>query len=176
MLRGQRTRRWLAGAALLLLIPLQQASTGRTPAPADLRAVLEGSWELEEWHADGHIMRPPHMTGRWMVHDGVVMAIRHRDGPTSFESTAAYGAYKITETEWIYGYERSEDTTGPTAAEAKTRVRVTVPIPMQAWTIRREGSKVFLERAKSIRWEFDGPLFTLYSADGHVLRVYRRVH
>lgn len=55
------------------------------------------------------------------------------------------------------------------------RVRVTVPIPMQAWTIRREGPKVFLERAKSIRWEFDGPLFTLYGADGRVIRKYRKV-
>ena len=57
------------------------SATAQTTAPAELRAVLEGTWELEEWHAEGEIMRPPQMTGRWMVHDGVVMAIRHRDGP-----------------------------------------------------------------------------------------------
>jgi hypothetical protein len=154
---------------------LQRGPAAQTAAPAELRAILEGTWELEEWHAEGQVMHPPEMTGRWMVHDGVVMAIRHRDGPKSFESTAAYGAYRITATEWIYGYERSEETTGPTASDAKLRVRVTVPIPMLAWKIKREGSKVFLEREKSIRWEFDGPVFTLYAPDGQVLRKYRKL-
>jgi hypothetical protein len=151
------------------------AQNGSSQAPADIRAILEGTWNLVEWHADGTIMRPPEMTGRWMVHDGVVMAIRHRDGPKSFESTAAWGEYRITATEWIYGYERSEDSAGPTAAESKMRVRVTKPVPMLAWTIRREGSKLFLERPKSIRWEFDGPWFTLYAADGSILRKYQKV-
>jgi hypothetical protein len=158
-----------------MMLGLQQGTAAQTAAAAELRAILEGTWELEEWHADGHVMRPPQMTGRWMVHDGVVMAIRHRDGPKSFESTAAYGAYRITATEWIYGYERSEDTTGPTASDAKLRVRVTVPIPMLVWKIKREGSKVLLERDQSIRWEFDGPVFTLYAADGLVLRKYRKL-
>src|SRR5262249_33539648 len=104
-----------------------------------------------------------------------VMAIRHRDGPKSFESTAAWGSYTITATEWIYGYERSEDSAGPTAADSKMRVRVTSPVPMQAWKIRREGTKLFLERPNSIRWEFDGPSFILYGADGKVLRKYRKL-
>ena len=108
-----------------------------------------------------------------MVHNGIVMAIRHRDGPKSFESTAGYGEYKITPTEWIYGYERSEDAAGPTAAEAKLRVRVTKPIPMLAWKIKREGSKLILERENS-RWEFEGRYFTLMSS-GQVIRKYRRV-
>jgi hypothetical protein len=152
-----------------------QSATAAATAPPDLRAVLEGTWELEEWNAEGQIMRPPLMTGRWMVHDGVVMAIRHRDGPKSFESTAAYGAYRITATEWIYGYARSEDSTGPTASDAKMRVRVTEPVPMLAWKITREGSKVILQREKSIRWEFDGPTFKLFGADGQLIRKYRKV-
>jgi hypothetical protein len=161
-------------AAILFL--LFQTTVGtQTEAPASVKAVLEGTWTLEEWHVDGQVMRPPEMTGIWMVHDGRVMAIRHRDGPKSFESTAAHGAYRITADEWIYGYERSEDTTGPTAAESKLRVRVTLPVPMQAWKIRREGPKLFLEREKSIRWEFDGPSFVLYAPNGQVLRKYRKV-
>jgi hypothetical protein len=161
--------------AALLLLPFQTTAGAQPEAPASVKAVLEGTWTLDEWHVNGHVMRPPEMTGLWMVHDGRVMAIRHRDGPTSFESTAAYGNYRITADEWIYGYERSEDTTGPTAQDSKLRVRVTLPVPMQAWKIRRDGSKLFLERDKSIRWEFDGPSFVLYGADGQVLRKYRKV-
>jgi hypothetical protein len=160
---------------IILLVGLQHSGVAQSSAPADIRAVLEGTWTLEEWHAEGQIMRPPQMTGRWMVHDGVVMAVRHRDGPVSFESTGAWGAYRITATEWIYGYERSEDAAGPTAAEAKLRVRVTLPVPMQAWKIRREGAKLFLERENSLRWEFDGPWLTLYAADGQVIRKYRKI-
>jgi hypothetical protein len=115
------------------------------------------------------------MTGRWMVYDGIVIAVRHRNGPKDFESTAAYGEYRITADEWIYGYERSEDTRGATAADAKMNVRVTKPVPMQAWKIVRRGSTVVLEREKSIRWEFDGPIFTLFSPNGQVLRKYRKV-
>jgi hypothetical protein len=160
---------------MLVILGVQQAGGAQRAALEDVRRVLEGTWELEEWHAEGQIMRPPQMTGRWMVHDGVVMAIRHRDGPKSFESTAGFGAYRITADEWIYGYERSETATGPSASEAKLRVTVTRPVPMQAWKIRREGGKVILEREKSLRWEFDGPWFTLFSANGDVVRKYRRV-
>jgi hypothetical protein len=159
----------------VLFLLCQTAVGAQSEAPASVKAILEGTWTLEEWHVDGQVMRPPEMTGIWMVHDGRVMAIRHRDGPKSFESTAAHGEYRITADEWIYGYERSEDTTGPTAAESKLRVRVTLPVPMQAWTIRRDGAKLFLERDKSIRWEFDGPWFVLYAPDGKVLRKYRKV-
>jgi len=175
-----------AGGEPILTLPAPRAPHGRpdlsaastaaqTTAPAELRAVLEGTWELEEWYAEGEIMRPPQMTGRWMVHDGVVMAIRHRDGPKSFESTAAYGEYRITSTEWIYGYARSEDTTGPSASDSKMRVRVTVPVPMLAWKVKRDGTKVILERENSIRWEFDGPVFNLFGADGQLIRKYRKL-
>jgi hypothetical protein len=160
---------------LLLALLVEHGGSAQTAAPADVRRVLEGTWTLEEWHADGQIMRPPEMTGRWMVHDGIVMAIRHRNGPKNFESTAAYGEYRITADEWIYGYERSEDTLGPTVDDAKMRVRVTLPIPMQAWKIIRKGPVLVLEREKSIRWEFDGPIFTLFAANGQVLRKYRKI-
>ena len=166
---------YIALMAIALGGGIHQTGTALDPVPADIRDVLEGTWTLEEWHVEGTVMRPPDMTGRWMVHDGVVMAIRHRDGPNSFESTAAWGTYRITATEWIYGYERSEDATGPSAADARIRVRVTRPIPMQAWNIRREGSKLFLERKNSLRWEFNGPVLTLYSANGQILRRYRKL-
>jgi hypothetical protein len=42
--------------------------------PADVRAVIEGTWELTEWHVGDVVVRPPEIEGRWMVHDGHVMA------------------------------------------------------------------------------------------------------
>jgi len=175
MTQELRIKQGLMVAVVLLTLALQHTGAAQGGAPAGLRSVLEGTWTLEEWHADGQIMRPPEMTGRWMVYDGVVMATRHRNGPKDFQSTAGYGAYRITADEWIYGYERSEDASGPTAAEAKLRVTTTLPVPMQAWKARREGAKVILERDNGLRWEFDGPWFTLFSANGQVVRKYRKV-
>ena len=57
----------------------------------DIRAIIEGTWELIEWYVDGQILRVPEMDGRWMVHDGLVMATRHRDGVSGYETTAGYG-------------------------------------------------------------------------------------
>ena len=166
--------RWLV-IVLPLVLLAQQPGAAQGAASAEIRRVLEGTWTLEEWHAEGAVMRPPEMTGRWMVYDGVVIAVRHRNGPKTFESTAAYGEYRITDSEWIYGYERSEDTRGTSAADAKLNVRVTKPVPMLAWKILRDGSKVILHREKSIRWEFDGPIFTLFGADGQIIRKYRKL-
>ena len=59
----------------------------------DIRAIIEGTWELIEWYVDGQILRVPEMDGRWMVHDGMVMATRHRDGVSGYETTAGYGRY-----------------------------------------------------------------------------------
>ena len=38
-----------------------------------------------------------------MVHDGLVMATRHRNGPDDFESTAGYGEYRWGPMTWTYG-------------------------------------------------------------------------
>ena len=168
-------RRLFPIVVAILLVVQGQGAAQSGAASAEIRKVLEGTWTLEEWHAEGAVMRPPEMTGRWMVYDGIVIAVRHRNGPKTFESTAAYGEYRITDTEWIYGYERSEDLRGASAADAKLNVRVTKPIPMLAWNILRDGSKVILQREKSIRWEFEGPIFTLFGPDGQVLRKYRKL-
>ena len=75
--------------------------------PADVRAVIEGTWELTEWHVGDVVVRPPEMEGRWTVYDGVVMAIRHRTTPDDYHSTAGYGEYR-----WAR-------TPGPTATNAR---------------------------------------------------------
>ncbi len=160
--------------AFLLLLALQQSGAAENAPSADLRKVLEGTWDLIEWPAEGTVMRPPEMNGRWMVHDGIVVAIRFRNGPKSFESSADYGEYKITDTEWAYGYARNQLARGPTAAEAKTTVQLTQPIKMQTYKITREGAKVILRATDNAsRWEFDGPFFSVIAADGSLTRTQR---
>lgn len=166
-------RSLLIAAALFIGAP--QAIAADAPPP-ELLKVLEGVWSLEEWHTDGVVMRPPEMTGRWMVRDGVVMAVRHRNGPKDFESSGDYGEYKITATEWIYGYKRNQLARGPTAETAKTTVTWNEKIPMRTFKISREGAKIILTPEMGGKWEFEGPFFTLFNANGTVLRKYKRVN
>ena len=100
----QRRIRHTLGTATAMLVLTAHAGAQDAQPPPEVRAVIEGTWELIEWHVGDQVLRPPAMEGRWMVHDGLVMATRHRDGPDGFESTAGYGAYRWGPTTWTYGY------------------------------------------------------------------------
>ena len=92
-------------------------------APADLRALLEGTWELVEWHVDGEVLRPPQAGGRWSNHDGVVVATFHRETAGGFESFVGYGTYEMDASYWSYTYERVETASGPSSGDAAVAVR-----------------------------------------------------
>ena len=143
--------------------------------PAEVRATIEGTWILVEWHVDGRVLNPPEMDGRWMVHDGMVMAIRHRNGRDGYESTAGYGTYRWGPTTWTYGYDRSEDRRGPAPGDSTLRVS---GIPERTFEITREGNHLILEdAAQTLRWDYDipGKTFLLMGRDRQVIRKYRRV-
>lgn len=166
-------------SVLAVAAPTLRSAGQESQPPPDIRATIEGTWELIEWHVDGTVVTPPEMEGRWMVHDGFVMAIRHRDGPESFVSTAGYGEYEWGPMTWTYGYERSEDLAGTTSADpVALSVTGATPIPMRTFDIRREGSHILLEqRGGGLSWDYDvpGKTFLLMGADGTTIRKYRRV-
>ncbi len=158
-------------ATLLLASP---AAAQDRPAD-DIRDVIEGTWRLVEWHVGDRVLRPPEMEGMWMVHDGWVMATRHRLGQDGFESTAGYGSYSWDATGWTYGYERSEDRRGTSPEDAPLRV---TEIPQRRFAITREGDHLILEDdAQTLRWDYDipGDTFTLMGRNRRVIRVYERI-
>ena len=176
MTRHTTARCWWMAVVLVCLVGPSLARAQQPPD--DIRTVIEGTWELIEWHVDGRILRQPEMDGRWMVHDGLVMAIRHRDGSQGFESTAGYGAYRWGASTWTYGYRRSEDLRGPSAADATLRVTDSNPIPMRTFEISREGDHLILEDAdRVLRWDYDipGKTFLLMNGNREVIRKYRKV-
>ena len=171
--RFRSLRPSLLAAALLGLAATLSPAQDRPPE--EVRQVVEGTWRLVEWHVGDRVLRPPEMEGRWMVHDGWVMAIRHRLGRDGYESTAGYGPYRWGATSWTYGYERSEDRRGPTPAEAPLRVS---EIPQRTFELTREGDHLILEDADgTLRWDYDipGRRFTLMGRDRRVIRVYERI-
>ncbi len=142
----------------------------QTAAPADLRAALEGTWQLEEWHVNGQVLRPPQADGRWSNHDGVALFVLHR--ADTAESTMGYGVYEMTADTWGYRYTHMQTTSGPIGGPFK--VGVTKPGPMRTFKIRREPGKVILEGAGEDRREYEGPFFT-FMQKGQIIRKWRRV-
>ena len=188
------TYRHKAGLLMLTVIALtfaplaqpNEASAQDGRPPKHMRAVIEGTWRLVEWHSGGEVVRPPDMEGLWMVYDGHVMATRHRTkpaGPNAFESTAGYGNYRWGPMTWTYGYERSEDLRGSSAQEAELSVTHELP-GMRSYDLTIEGNFLVLRdvTGAGFRWDYDlvnntfvlGPM----NEDGElrqVIRKYRRV-
>jgi hypothetical protein len=163
--------RLLAGvAAVSILLGAGEASTqAQSPAPADLRAALEGTWQLEEWHVDGKVLRPPQADGRWSNHDGVVLFILHR--ADSAESTMGYGVYEMTADTWSYRYTRTQRMSGPVAGPFA--ISVQPPGEMRSFKVRRAPGKVVLEGAAEDRREYEGPFFTFFQKN-QIVRKWRR--
>lgn len=156
----------------LLLVAGQQAGDARQAgAPAEVRALLEGTWELEEWHVDGEILRPPQVGGRWLNHDGVVTANFHRQSGGSFESFAGYGTYEIGATTWAYTYLRIQTARGNAPEDATVTVRT--GLPTRSFALTQHGNTILLE-APDDRREYDAETFT-FAPGGRVLRKYRKV-
>jgi hypothetical protein len=139
-------------------------------APPDLRAALEGTWQLEEWHVGGQVLRPPQADGRWSNRDGVVLFTLHRLGTA--ESNMGWGVYEMTADTWGYRYIHSQSTSGPAGGPFK--VNVTKPAEMRWFKIQREPGKVVLLGAGDDRREYEGPFFTFFQK-GQIIRRWRRV-
>ncbi len=173
MKRQRRTHRWVwtVGAAALLSSAAPSHVVAQAPASPEVRATLEGTWELVEWHHEGEVLRPPEIGGIWSNHDGVVLVNLHRFADGSFQQTASYGTYQMDATTWSYRYDRRLSATGISPEDAT--VTVTTGLEERSFTITRDGDTVFLDRPHDHR-EYDGRYFR-FMPEGQILRVWRKV-
>ena len=165
-------RVWATALIMTLVLATQHSgSAEQGQAPADVRALLEGTWELEEWHVDGEVLRPPQIGGHWSNHDGIVMATLHRTSGGSFQSASNYGTYQMDATTWSYRYDYAQSVSGPSAEEATVTVR-TGQQP-RSFEITRRGNAIMLDRPNDHR-EYEGRCF-LFMPNGQLLRKWRKV-
>jgi hypothetical protein len=169
-----RTRliRLISAASALFIVAGsgETATSAQSSAPADLRAALEGTWQLEEWHTGGQVLRPPQADGRWSNRDGVVLFVLNRTD--TGDSNMGYGIYEITADTWGYRYLRMQSTSGPLGGPFKINVAKPEPA-LRSFKIRREPGKVVLEGVNEDRREYEGPFFTFFQK-GQIIRKWRR--
>ena len=165
-------RRLIMLAIAAVFVATQSPGIARqAEAPAELRSLLEGTWELVEWHVDGEVLRPPQAGGRWLNHDGIVVATFHRETAAGFESFVGYGTYEMDASNWSYTYERIQTASGPSSGEAAVTVRSGGE--PRRFTIVRDGDTIVLEGTNDRREYADG--YFSYMPNGRLLRKYRKV-
>lgn len=174
----RESRRFWRSFVLALLALLALASHGSSlhaqhVSLIELRAAVEGTWQLEEWHLNGQVLRPPQVGGRWSNHDGVVLFMVHRTTGDSAYSQSGYGTYQLDTSTWSYGYTRTETLSGPIGGPAQV---TTDRRDSRSFRVSRQGSKIILTFVglDDDRREYDGLFFTLIQ-NGKVVRQWRRV-
>jgi hypothetical protein len=171
---GSRLWRLVAIVSIMpLLLAVQRTGTSaRAPSLTQLRAVLEGTWVLEEWHVDGQVLKPPEVDGRRTNHDGVHLFVVHRVTNGTRFSQVGYGVYQIDASTWSYRYDHMETSTGP--ATGPVQVTDSRDDGMRPFKISQQGNKIILDGADEDRREYDGRFLT-FEQKGQVIRKWRRV-
>ena len=159
-----------AATAAIALLAGPVAQSGQVAAPADLRAILEGTWQLDEWHVEGKVLRPPQIDGRWSNRDGVVLVVygRRDTGLT----TSGFGTYRITPDTWSYQYSRMVTSTAP--AGGQTTVTATDQGPLRSFKVVRAPGKIVLEGVGGDSREYDDTFFTLLQ-NNRIVRKWRKI-
>ena len=170
--RRSRSSRVAVSALLALAIP-GASLHAQSVSLNELRATVEGTWQLDEWHVNGHVLRPPQVDGRWSNRDGVVLFMVHRTTGDSVFSQSGYGTYQMDARTWSYGYARTEALSGSIGGPAQVTIG---RADSRSFRVSRKGSKIILTFVgpDDDRREYDGAFFTLIQ-NGEVVRKWRRV-
>jgi hypothetical protein len=147
-------------------------SAASAASVAELRAVIDGVYTLEEWHSEGQVLRPPQVDGRFVLMNGTVTTVLLNDAQEANRtSNAQFGTYVLDETSFSYRYDtRSSFKQTPSNT---TVSRTPVLAEMRRFAASIDGKVVHL---KSEKQEF---IFTpegmRYLENGKLSRVWRRV-
>ncbi len=88
-------------SALLLLSVLPASAADKL---SEIRSKIEGTYELIEWDDAGVKLTPPDVAARYVIRDGKVTWIAHKNAGGKLVSNAQYGDYVLGENVFAYGY------------------------------------------------------------------------
>ncbi len=149
------------------------------PAAADPRSLIEGSYELIEW-TDGEItLKPPAISGRYVIRDGGVTWVVHKSQDGKMLTNANFGNYRLTATTFNYGYGNffSMSTDGQsykvTRDAAAPYADMVLP-RMREFSLKEENC-IVKASYKSARFEFSRDGVTYIDDVSKAVRKYRRI-
>jgi hypothetical protein len=150
---------------------------------AQIKATIEGVYELVEWNDNGVTHKPPQATGRVYRVNGNYYWIVHNETANGSVDFFGTGKYKITDNSYSYGYEELNlvSRTG-SDVHLSRRPELTAKdlrLPhMRSFNLRFEDGVVRNEAAdKSIHASdvYDGEIYIYTDNDNHQVRTYKRI-
>jgi hypothetical protein len=160
--------------AVVLLFPGPGEPLALKASLQGIKALIEGAYTLQEWHAGEGVLHPPAVDGRFVLRDGVVATIlKNWSQPGAKVSAANYGRYSFDSSGFSYSYEDATAVT-ETPSEAKVSHKLLFE-GTRSFTASRDANGVRLRRAEENVEFFFTPELLTYSENGKVLRVWKRV-
>jgi len=137
------------------------------------KELIEGSWRLDLWLAEGRQWNAPDAHGRFILRDGTVIFMAQRPSPRGTYSRYAYGRYELTETNWSYGYLHD---TIIRESEAGTEISHDLPwTGFRSFTIDHGSSSLQLDSQKgNYRLIFEASRFSYFEAE-RLVRAWTRL-
>ena len=169
------------GLVLFAGYGLAVPASAESPEISRAKALMEGTWQLDEWVVDGEALKPPQADGRLSQHEGIIMIMMSWSRPNLRKFFYGYGSYSFTEATWSYEYDRYvafADEGGVVtmsergAAERSTRAGFE---GRRIYQMRFEGNRLVLEHEGGQRQLiYDEDVFS-YIEHGKPLRKWRRI-
>jgi hypothetical protein len=160
----------------LLLISMQAQASEKLDK---IVARLEGTYEMIEWDDAGKKLFPPAVSARYVIRDGSIMWIAHKNADGKRSSNAHYGSYTLTETSFAYGYGNwlevnveGDETTASWDPKPEMK-SLTLPA-MRSYSLSFENN-LLRASAGNIYLEFREDGFDFVNKASGFIRKYRRV-
>ena len=156
----------------LLILPLACASTGPKRRLGEVKAKVEATWILEEWHMKGEVVRPPKVDGRFIAHDNtcvVILLNRAAEGTSSYYT---YGKYTLDASTFSMQFDETsffkESTSGITVSR-----KLTFDGKMKSFAISTENNKLQMQADDGTEILVDGDTL-IFGKNGKITRIWRR--
>ena len=156
----------------LLMMPLSCASIGKQRSLKEVKAKIEGTWILEEWHIKGQVVSPPKVEARFIVHDNALeLLMLNRAGEKPWY-WYGYGKYTLDASTFSMGFDEAAF-----FMESTSGITVSHKLPwegMKSFGIGKVNNQLHMGPSND-NYEIivDGNTL-IYKKDGKILRTYRR--
>jgi hypothetical protein len=163
---------WAMILVALLMLPLTCATIGKQPSLNEVKAKVEGTWILEEWHIKGQVIHPPKVEARFIVHDNaleLIMLNRAGEKPWSWYG---YGKYTLDASTFSMGFDEAA-----MFVESTSGITVSHKLPwegMKSFGISTGKKQLHMGPSDDNREMIVDGNTLIYKKDSKIVRTYRR--